>query len=303
MRSFRHDHSRLRERVRWPAITLVATLAAGAAARDCTATAQRIGRKHFTYAQVFGVATDGDRPPSSDILSRLPTIVGWLDDETYLEEREDATDRPRQVFAVRASEGSEILYRDYREMQQDLPKGVSADEPEARTRDLTAYIFKHQGDLYHYDAVRRRLRRLTATPAEEQNPRFSPDANWIAYTRDHDLFAYDLGAALERQLTSDGSDTVYNGWASWVYYEEILGRRSKYAAFWWAPDSTQLAFMRFDDEPVPVFPIFHADGQHGTLERQRYPKAGDPNPFVAMGVANVRTGKIAWMDFDRQADH
>ena len=68
--------------------------------------------------------------------------------------------------------------------------------------------------------------------------------------------------------------------------EEILGRGSN--AFWWSPDGTRLAFMRFDDAPVPVFPIYHADGQHGTLERTRYPKAGDPNPYVRIGVVSHR---------------
>jgi len=61
--------------------------------------------------------------------------------------------------------------------------------------------------------------------------------------------------------------------------------------------------MRFDDSPVPVFPIYHANGQHGELERQRYPKAGDANPFVRMGVVPVTGGKTVWMDFDPKADH
>ena len=83
--------------------------------------------------------------------------------------------------------------------------------------------------------------------------------------------------------------------------EEILGRGSN--AFWWSPDGTRLAFMRFDDAPVPVFPIYHADGQHGTLERTRYPKAGDPNPYVRIGVVSIADGKTTWMDFEEKADH
>ena len=83
--------------------------------------------------------------------------------------------------------------------------------------------------------------------------------------------------------------------------EEILGRGSN--AFWWSPDGTRLAFMRFDDAPVPIFPIYHADGQHGELERTRYPKAGDPNPYVRIGVVSVADGKTTWMDFEEKADH
>ncbi len=61
--------------------------------------------------------------------------------------------------------------------------------------------------------------------------------------------------------------------------------------------------MRFDDAPVPVFPIYHADGQHGTLERTRYPKPGDPNPYVRIGVVSIADGKTTWMDFEEKADH
>ena len=144
-------------------------------------------------------------------------------------------------------------------------------------------------------------RRLTATPAEEEHVRLSPDGARLAYVRDNNLFALDLATGLERQLTADGSETILNGAPSWIYMEEILGRGSN--AFWWSPDGTRLAFMRFDDAPVPVFPIYHADGQHGTLERTRYPKPGDPNPYVRIGVVAIADGKTTWMDFEEKADH
>jgi dipeptidyl-peptidase-4 len=83
--------------------------------------------------------------------------------------------------------------------------------------------------------------------------------------------------------------------------EEILGRGGN--AFWWSPDSTRLVYMRFDDSPVPTFPIYHADGQHGRLEIQRYPKAGDPNPWVKMGVVPATGGKTVWLDFEERVDH
>ena len=39
------------------------------------------------------------------------------------------------------------------------------------------------------------------------------------------------------------------------FKKEILGRGSRYKAFWWSPDSKRIAFMRFDDNLVPIFPI------------------------------------------------
>jgi dipeptidyl-peptidase-4 len=64
-----------------------------------------------------------------------------------------------------------------------------------------------------------------------------------------------------------------------------------------------IAFLRFDDSPVPVFPIFRSTGVHGELERQRYPKSGDPNPKVKLGIASLPDNKVVWADFDENADH
>jgi dipeptidyl-peptidase 4 len=261
-------------------------------------------RKNFTYEQVFGVGERGrGMGAESELMAGLPEVVGWLDDGTYLENRVDPTDKKSRLYAVDATGGMAKVYRDYAEMNKALPPGCDSSRPAAESVDRVRYVLDSKDDLYYFNYDTKVVHRLTANPAREQNPRFSPDGGWVAYTRNGNLFAYDLQNLVEHQYTTDGSDTVYNGYASWVYYEEILERASNYAAFWWSPDSTKLAFMRFDDSPVPVFPIYHADGQHGELEKQRYPKAGDPNPHVSMGVVGVAEGRISWMDFEARADH
>lgn len=106
----------------------------------------------------------------------------------------------------------------------------------------------------------------------------------------------------ELRYTTDGTDVIYNGWSSWVYYEEILGRATNYKAFWWAPDSKHLAFMRFDDTKVPMFPIVGSTGQHGYTEKTRYPKAGDPNPEVKVGFVPTEGGAVTWADFNEKDD-
>ena len=135
-----------------------------------------------------------------------------------------------------------------------------------------------------------------------QNITLSPDGKFAAYTRDNNLYVSELATNKETAITSDGSETVLNGYASWVYYEEILGRSSRYKAFWWSPDSRSIAYMRFDDKDVPVFPIYFADGQHGHLESERYPKAGDKNPEVKIAIASIADAKTVWMDFDEHRD-
>lgn len=143
---------------------------------------------------------------------------------------------------------------------------------------------------------------------EGENMTYSPDSTHIAFTRGHNLFVYEVASGVEKQYTFDGDELILNGKASWVYYEEILGRPSRYRAFWWSPDSKSIAFYRFDNSQVPMFPIYDAKGQHGTLTQTRYPKAGDTNPSVKVGfveVGNVRSRDIpvvVWADFDEKED-
>lgn len=135
-----------------------------------------------------------------------------------------------------------------------------------------------------------------------ENPTYSPDRRHIAYTMGGDLYTINVATHKIQRHTEDGSEVVSNGYASWVYYEEIFGRASRYRAFWWSPDSKVVAFYRFDNTKVPVFPIYDASGQHGTLRTTRYPKAGDPNPEVKVGFVSVEGNCVVWADFNAARD-
>ena len=142
-------------------------------------------------------------------------------------------------------------------------------------------------------------------PEGAVNLTYSPDSTKLAFTRDNDLYVIDIESKKETRLTFDGTDVILNGYASWVYYEEIFGRPTKYRAFWWSPDSRKLAFYRFDNSQVPMFPIYSAfpdpagaasQSQSprvtdlalgGSLSETRYPKAGQTNPTVTIAIADI----------------
>lgn len=143
---------------------------------------------------------------------------------------------------------------------------------------------------------------LPLRPKGAVNLTYSPDSTMLAFTRANDLWVVDIASGDETRLTFDGTDLILNGYASWVYYEEILGRPSMYRAFWWSPDSRKIAFYRFDNSQVPMFPIYSAKGKHGNLDQTRYPKTGDPNPEVKLGFVSVAGGETVWADFDPKED-
>jgi dipeptidyl-peptidase-4 len=124
----------------------------------------------------------------------------------------------------------------------------------------------------------------------------------VAFTKNNDLYSINVNTKKESRITNDGSEVILNGYASWVYTEEILGRRSAYRSFWWSPDSKHIAFFRTDDTNVPVFTITDGAGLHGLVEKERYPKVGDPNPEVKVGIVAADGGNVVWSDFNAKDD-
>ncbi len=253
------------------------------------------GTKRLTYGQVFL-----NKEPQ--ILKTMTKSDGWFDGESYLLRVHDEKAKSDILYKVKARTGEKSVLLDYDLIRKKCPEGFPSSAPEDTASDYSGLLYSFEGDLYHYEVKSGTLRRLTRNSEEEMNPTLSPDGRAVAYTRKHDLYAFDLAANKEVRLTTDGSETILNGRASWIYYEEILQRASRYKAFWWSPDSKSLAFLRFDDGPVPIFPLFSADGVHGRPEPTRYPQPGDPNPKVKVGIVRAAGGSVVWADFDAKAD-
>ncbi|MEA1896278.1 MAG: DPP IV N-terminal domain-containing protein, partial [Bacteroidota bacterium] len=250
-------------------------------------------KKNLTYQQAYG-----DKRPR--VIKPLPGITGWFDNDHYLETK--TGDENRQVVKVEAATGKETTYLDYSVLNEKLDEGFDLNKSATSTDDLQHFILVKEMNLYYYNTSAGSLKQLTFSEALEKNPTFSPDNKRIAFTRENNLYVVDLVSGKETRLTNDGSELILNGYASWVYYEEILGRGSRYRAFWWSPDASMIAYLRFDDSPVPEFPLFNADGVHGSLEITHYPKPGDSNPFVKLGIAHLNSGKTVWMETNEDED-
>ena len=150
------------------------------------------------------------------------------------------------------------------------------------------------GDLYLESLPGHNLRRLTRTEAAEEAPHFSPDGRRIAFVRGFDLYVLDLASGAETRLTTDGQENVaLNGTNDWVYGEEIWNRQPE--GFWWSPDSSRIAFYHFDETPVGIYTLLDDTPLYPKVTPQKYPKSGEPNPLVKVGVVDVASGKTAWL--------
>jgi len=154
------------------------------------------------------------------------------------------------------------------------------------------------GDLFLFPIAGGHWTQLTATPEAEHDPQVSPDGRRVSFRRGHNLYTMDLATHKVTRLTSDGSATLLNGELDWVYPEELdLG-----TAHWWSPDSKSIAYLQFDVSREPLYPQVDLMGPEAVYEPQRYPKAGDPNAEVRLGVVGAKGGRTRWMKVGPTAD-
>ena len=157
---------------------------------SCTAaaSAQESGKKALTAEEIVGKMPEG-------IVNQLPMVAGWKDAGTLkLAQREG---RGFKMFEYDVKSGEKVAV-------EAAPKAL-APVAEAMVRFMELPLAK-----------------------EVKNPTLSPCGTKVAFTdKENNLCVWNAASGEVAKLTSDGTNVIMNGYASWVYYEEILGRSSR----------------------------------------------------------------------------
>lgn len=154
------------------------------------------------------------------------------------------------------------------------------------------------GDLYLADAASGAVRRLTRTPGDETDSRFSPKGTWISFVRDGVLYAQPAAGGPERAISPPSRDALSWGVAEFVAQEEM----DRYTGYWWSADDRHIAYTRVDETGVDVVPRVDIGAEGSTVVRQRYPRAGRPNARVELYVGAVDGGAPVKVDLGANAD-
>jgi dipeptidyl-peptidase 4 len=230
----------------------------------------------------------------------------WLKDgKSYLVAGDPSKPNTPRLLRVNALTGDSAAFFDAAKMEAALNAlpGMS-NEDARRLANRTNYqmnaaqtgaLLNHANDLFYYEFGSERAWRLTNSPEEEVGEAFSPDGRMVSYVRGNNIYIVDLAAQKERALTNDGSPKILNGRLDWVYQEELYGR-GNFEGYWWSPDSNMIAYLRLDETPVHEFAVVDHIPVRQELEITPYPKAGDPNPIVKLGIVNASGGATRWVD-------
>jgi dipeptidyl-peptidase-4 len=246
------------------------------------------------------------------LTGRGPENVEWSPDGTKLSfvQRDDAGEHG-ELWYVDAATGEKKILVSAAKLASLAPDATKVKDERERER-LTRYhvaaylwapdskhlIFDSQGQLWLFDLATNTAVQFTSATDPDIDPKFSPDGSHVSYVRKHNLYVQPATGGGEKQLTKDTKDDLFNGDIDWVYAEELAVRSN----YFWSPDSKQIVFLHMDETKVPTYPITNWNPTHPTVDNEKYPKVGDPNPEVKVGVVEAGGGKLRWIPLTKDAE-
>jgi dipeptidyl-peptidase 4 len=249
---------------------------------------------------------------SSKFRSKSLSGIRWIEQgDKFSYQRYDTSTRSENIYVFNPKDGSRNLLVDVSLMkldpndpifkystyqwspQEDKILFVSS-PPEKQYLSRLAPA----GNYFLFDLKNKSFRRLTNVSEPQYNQKFSPDGRMFGFVRGNNIYVMDLASGVEIQLTHDGAEHIINGKFDWVYEEEF-GISDGWR---WSPDGRSIAFWRLDENPIPEFKIVDYLTSHCDAVTMRYPKAGDPNSLVKVGIVSLETKMTTWMDLGENED-
>ncbi|HEY0969799.1 MAG TPA: S9 family peptidase [Gemmatimonadales bacterium] len=241
---------------------------------------------------------------SPDFVADWAGRIQWLDGDSYtvVERGEDGGAAILRVDAATGAREVLVPAAQLRPAGADRPlsvEGYAFSNDRRRvlifTNSERVWRQNTRGDYWVLDRETGALHELggpDAAPSTLMFAKLSPSGDRVAYVREGEIYVEPSGGGPVTRLTHDASRTVVNGRSDWVYEEEFSLRDG----FRWSPDGRSIAYWQFDMEGVRDFLLVNnTDSLYSFATPIQYPKAGETNSAVRLGVVAAAGGPTVWV--------
>jgi dipeptidyl-peptidase-4 len=243
---------------------------------------------------------------------RLTRGIAWTPDSkqiSFFESNATGKAGRTELWAVDVASGQRRVILSAEKLESVLPADA---EPSTQATGLGrhapaeyqwapgggALLFQGATSLAWLDLKTQASRGLVSGKERIADPKISPDGKYVSFVRNHNLWLVSVADGKERAFTEGGTEEVRKGELDWVYPEEL----EITTAYWWAPDSSAIAYFQMDESRVAKYPLVDFSSPSGEAEEERYPPAGGGNPIVHVFVAPVGGGEAHLMDTGENTD-
>src|SRR6266851_1223459 len=239
--------------------------------------------------------------------------LAWTPDGkglSYFETKGSGKDAKTELWVMDASSGERRLLVAADKLESILPAETSratqatglgrrAPSQYQWAPDGMGILFQGPTALAWLDIMKSQTgQALVSGKATLADPKISPDGRYVSFVRDHNLWLVSVADGKERRVTQGGTEEIRKGELDWVYPEELDIK----TGYWWAPDSSAIAFLEMDERKVSQYPLVDFSSPSGEAEMERYPEAGGANPIVRVLVASLSGGEPRAMDIGTKTD-
>jgi dipeptidyl-peptidase-4 len=290
---------------RFPRVLLLITIVVCTfSASPLTSARQAVSQPgELTVDRIFG-------QPS--LSGRLTRGLAWSPDGkrlTFLDTKGAGKDAKTELWSLDPSSGERTVLISSDKLQSIFPApptrqsqatgaGRRAPSQYQWSPNSDAILFEGPNALAWFDLKSQSGRVLVSSKEELSDVKISPDAKYVSFVRDHNLWLVSTADGKERPFTTGGNEKLRKGELDWVYPEEL----EIFSAYWWSPDSSSIAFLEMDESKVTQFSLLNFESYTGEADLQRYPVAGGPNPIVRVLVASLSGGEPRAMDIGSETD-
>jgi dipeptidyl-peptidase-4 len=243
---------------------------------------------------------------------RLTRGLAWTPDGkqlSYFETKGTGKEAKTELWGMDAASGERRLLVASDNLESILPAessrptqatglGRRAPSQYQWAPDGAGILFQGPTALAWLDLKSQMPRTLVSGKAAITDHKISPDGRFVSFVRDHNVWVVNLADGKERAITQGGTEEIRKGELDWVYPEELEIK----TAYWWAPDSSAIAYLEMDERKVSQYPMVDFSSPSGEAEMERYPSAGGANPVVRVFVSSLNGGEPRAMDTGAETD-
>jgi dipeptidyl-peptidase-4 len=154
---------------------------------------------------------------------------------------------------------------------------------------------KCDGGYYIADLPERKVNLRILLPVNAENPEFSINGRFVAYTIEDDLYLSFADGDV-KQVTNDGGNGIVNGKS--VHRNEFGISKGIFCS----PGGNYIAFYRKDESMVSSYPLVDYMERVAVHTPVRYPMAGMESEQVRVGIYNIATGKTLFLNTEGAPD-
>src|SRR6266705_5070860 len=248
------------------AFALIAILSPSSAAQQPAAAPGKALTVERIYSQpsLSGRLTRGLLwTPDGKALSYFETKGSGKEARTELWVMDAASGERRLLVAADKLEA--ILPADTSRPTQATGLGRRAPSQYLWVPDGSGLIFIGPSSLAWFDLKSQSAHTILSGKDPIADVKLSPNGRYVSFVRDHNIVVLeysrrDLSGLI--QLTTRGTEEIRKGELDWVYTEELDIK----TAYWWAPDSSAIAYLEMDERKVSQYPLVDFSSPSGEAE-------------------------------------